>query len=252
MWQRLSALALCGMSALWAGACDGLPTGFPEGSEFPDLFSDIPQTLSFQLSVKHGGPAFRITVRPGWQHNGDYEKPWRHDGVFVHAGDIEVARCQDGKRLQLLPLMAWQPLNFGLTFHADDINFDGYLDFSVLTEYAGSYYGRSSWVYDRGSGLFVQNELTQALGENWRGSIINFDPKKHEIGTSLLMPGCPVLEGDRYRVKKNRPILIHKEEITQQGGLPRFNCTVTVSDLIGGTMRVTGARRFDAPEQPVK
>jgi hypothetical protein len=90
------------------------------------------------------------------------------------------------------------------------------------------------------------------LGENWRGSIINFDPKKHEIGTSLLMPGCPVLEGDRYRVKKNRPILIHKEEITQQGGLPRFNCTVTVSDLIGGTMRVTGARRFDAPEQPVK
>src|ERR1022692_872375 len=192
MWQRLSALALCGMSALWAGACDGLPTGFPEGSEFPDLFSDIPQTLSFQLSVKHGGPAFRITVRPGWQHNGDYEKPWRHDGVFVHAGDIEVARCQDGKRLQLLPLMAWQPLNFGLTFHADDINFDGYLDFSVLTEYAGSYYGRSYWVYDRGSGLFVQNELTQALGENWSGSIINFDPKKHEIGTSLLMPGCPV------------------------------------------------------------
>src|ERR1039457_4806415 len=195
MWQRLSALALCGMSALWAGACDGLPTGFPEGSEFLDLFSDIPQTLSFQLSVKHGGPAFRITVRPGWQHNGDYEKPWRHDGVFVHAGDIEVARCQDGKRLQLLPLMAWQPLNFGLTFHADyekpwrhdgvfvhagdievarcqdgkrlqllplmawqplnfgltfhadDINFDGYLDFSVLTEYAGSYYGRSYWVY---------------------------------------------------------------------------------------------------------
>src|ERR1039458_7321824 len=69
MWQRLSALAVCGMSALWAGACDGLPTGFPEGSEFPDLFSDIPQTLSFQLSVKHGAPAFRITVRPGWPAN---------------------------------------------------------------------------------------------------------------------------------------------------------------------------------------
>src|ERR1035441_9471925 len=58
-----------------AGISNRPTTGFPEGSEFPDLFSDIPQTLSFQLSVKHGGPAFRITVRPGWQHNGDDEKP---------------------------------------------------------------------------------------------------------------------------------------------------------------------------------
>jgi hypothetical protein len=47
---------------------------------------------------------------------------------------IEVARSQDGKQLQLLPIMAWQPIDFGASFHADDINFDGYLDFSVLTE----------------------------------------------------------------------------------------------------------------------
>ena len=198
MWKRLAVLALCGMPALWADACDGLPTGLKD-PKF-DLFPAVPQTLSFQLSVKRGGPAFRITVRPGWQRNGDYENPWRGDVEFVHAGDIEVARCQDGIRLQVLPIMASQPLDFGPTFHAEDINFDGYLDFSILREYAASYVSKSHWVYDPGSGLFVQNELTQELGENclgaawhlgncWKAFSIEFDPKKHEISARYFGAG---------------------------------------------------------------
>jgi hypothetical protein len=72
-----------------------------------------------------------------------------------HAGDIEVAHCQDGKPLQVLRVTADQPINFGATFHAEDINFDGYLDFSVLTEFAAKWGSRSYWVYDPASGLFV-------------------------------------------------------------------------------------------------
>jgi len=253
MWQRLLALFLCGMPVLGAGACDGLPAGLPEGPALRDIFIDVPQTLSFRLWVRPGGPAFRIRVLPGWQHGGAYEKPWQHDGVLVHAGDLEVARCTDGKRLQLLPLMAWQPLNFAPTFEAEDINFDGYADLSILTEYAGGWLGRSYWVYDPGSGTFVENELTRELGEKWRGSIIGFDAKKREISKCFLMPGCPVMEPDRYRVENNRAIAIHKEEeVTQAGGSPRFHCTVTVSDLVGGAMRVTKVRRFEAPPEAGK
>ena len=127
MWQRLSMLALCGMSALWADVCGGLPTGDPKALNFWRTTDKQPPPVSFRLSVKHGGSAFRISVRSlAFEYQGN--------GIAVHAGDIEVARCQDGKQLQLLPIMAWQPIDFGASFHADDINFDGYLDFSVLTE----------------------------------------------------------------------------------------------------------------------
>ena len=180
MWRLLSVLALCGMPALWADVCDGLPAGPPKGSEYVE--SNEP--LSFKLSVKPGGPAFRITVRPLWQLNAG--------GVILdddtHAGDIEVARCQDGKPLQVLPITADQPINFGATFHAEDINFDGYLDFSVLTEFSATSGSRSYWVYDPGSGLFVENELTRELSENclgpeWHGdcmaaSSIDFDQEQ--------------------------------------------------------------------------
>jgi len=165
--------------------------------------------------------------------------------------------------LQLLTIMAWQPLDFGASFHTDDINFDGYLDFSVRTEYAASWESKSYWVYDAGSGLFVQNELTRELGENcfaaahahcWTSNAIDFDPKKQEIRThhfGVGNTGCGA-GADRYRVKNNRLILVHKEELTQSGPyLPR-DCVVTVSELVDGTMRVTGIRRGDAPVRPVK
>ncbi len=250
MWQRLCVVAFCGLPALWAGVCGGLPAGPANGSEFRDLFAEHPPALSFHLAVKAGGRGFRITVRPasheifdGWQ---------QHPLTLVHAGDIEVASCQDGKQLQLLPFTAWQPLNFGPTFRADDINFDGYLDFSIVTDYAAKYVSRSYWVYDSGSGRFVQNDLTQKLTENclrgggcWKASSIDFDPEKREVRAHYLASfgRCrikfPDFTGDRYHVEGNRLILIHKEEISDD------NCTVTHSDLRGGVMRVTKIRRFD-------
>jgi hypothetical protein len=125
MWRLLSVLTLCGMPALWADVCGGLPTDLPKWANYAPLPKDGLHPVSFQLSVKQGGPVFRITVRSF----GIF------DGQRIHAGDIEVARCQDGKRLQLLPILSDQPLNFGASFHADDINFDG----SVLISDIGSF-----------------------------------------------------------------------------------------------------------------
>ncbi len=208
--------------------------------------SNLP--LSFKLSVGQGGPAFRITVRPIWQLNAGLPIVADDD----HAGDIEVAHCQDGKPLQLLRITADQPINFGATFHAEDINFDGYLDFSVLTEFSAKSGRRWYWVYDPASGLFVENELTRELSENclgpeWHGgcsqaSFINFDQNKREISANYI-PGfaaCPPNDyrGDRYRVEDNRLILVHKEELSAD------NCTLTFSDLVGGAMRVTQVVRY--------
>jgi hypothetical protein len=160
----------------------------------------------------------------------------------AHAGDIEVARCPDGKRLETLPFMAWQALSFGDTFEALDINFDGYLDLSVRTEYAGKFSRQSYWIYDPSAGRFVQNELTRQLGELLN---VDFDPAKREISTFSFV-GNEGGDIHRYRIERGRLRLVHQEiwDSTDR--------TLTVSDLVAGCMRVTEVRRFDAQRQPVK
>ena len=172
---------------------------------------------------------------------------------------MEVAACEDGKQLQVLPVMAWQPIDFGATFAAHDINFDGYLDFSVLTEFAGKWGSKSYWVYDPPSGRFIENALTHALSENclgtewhgtcWKANSIDFDPGKREISAHYLIGvgdcGSPA---DRYRVEDNRLVVVHKEILTMDPD----ECTVSVWDRIGGSLRPTIVRRFDARGRPVK
>ena len=244
MWWLLSLLALCGMPALRADVCDGLPAGPPKGSE--PVGSNLP--LSFKLSVGQGGPAFRITVRPIWQLNAGLPIVADDD----HAGDIEVAHCQDGEPLQVLRITSDQGINFGATFHTEDINFDGYLDFSVLTEFGAKWGSRSYWVYDPASGLFAENELTRELSENclgpewhggcWKASSIDFDQLKREIRANYIpiFAACAPddYRGDRYHVEDNRLVLVHKEELSPD------NCTLTFSDLVSGAMRVTQLVRY--------
>ena len=155
--------------------------------------------------------------------------------------------------------MAWQPLNFGASFEAKDINFDGFLDFSLLTDYAAKWSSRSYWVYDPVSERFVQNELTRELEENclgaqwhggcWKVSSIDFHPEKREISTSYLMGvGECGLGGDRYRVENDHLVVLHQEILDMRPN----GCTLTISDLAGGKVRVTKVRRFNAQGQPLK
>lgn len=245
MWLRLSALAFLGALSLPADVCRGLPSRPPARSNYLD---HVTGPMSFRLPVKPGGPAFRITVRSLQR---------RYTDNLVHAGDIEVARCSDGRRLQLLPIMAGQPIDFASTFRASDINFDGYLDFSVLGEFGGTWGSQLWWVYEPASGRFVQNELTRELGQ-LRNNGYQIDPEKHTIQIESLMAGCPQLV-TRYRVEDDHLIKIH-EEIGKQiikasstrrdlpAGVP---CTVAVSELVAGTMRVTQVRQF-VDGEPVK
>jgi hypothetical protein len=149
----------------------------------------------------------------------------------VPAGDIEVARCSDGRRLQLLTIMASQPINFPATFATADINFDGYLDFSVLAEFGGTFGAQAWWIYDPASGRFVQNELTRELRKLGNNGY-HIDPKKHEIVIESLLAICPSLV-DRYRLEGDRLVMIHHETGFQNS---ESVCTVTYSDLAHGTM----------------
>jgi hypothetical protein len=179
MWFRLSALTWCVMLTLRGDVCDGLPTRAPDTSSY----ADEPRPLSFRLSVQPGGPAFRVTVRP---------RLFETTNDPVPAGDIELARCSDGRRLQLLTIVASQPINFAATFTTSDVNFDGYLDFAVLAEFGGTFGAQSWWIYDPASGGFVQNELTHELRKLGNNGY-HIDPKRHEIIIESLLAVCPSL-----------------------------------------------------------
>jgi hypothetical protein len=251
---QLYALAFCGALALDADVCRGLPaSGSGDGH-----YLDAPNTLAFQIAVQPGGPAFRITVHPLLSKWGS------GPGDRVHAGDIEVASCQDGKPLQVVPILAWQAINFAASFKAHDINFDGYLDFYVITEFAGKWVSRSYWVYNPASARFIEDELTRKLGENclswparvqgepgdcWKAASIDFDSKTHEISAWYFVGvgqcGSPT---DRYRIDHNRLIIVHQEILDMKPD----GCTVTVSDRVEGNMRVTKVHQFDAKGEPEK
>jgi hypothetical protein len=227
MWRRLGSLILFGGTlALQADVCGGLPARPAADANFLEQ----PRSLSLRLAVKPGGPAFRITIRS--RATGESDKP-------VDAGDIEVAACEDGKRLQLLTIAASQAINFAATFTPADINFDGYLDFSVLGAFGGKWGSYLWWIYDPASGHFVQNELARELGR-LRTNGYHVDAKKQEIVTETLMAFCPALT-TRYRIEGGRLLKVHEETGNQN---IENGCTVTVSDLTGGAMRVSGRRRF--------
>jgi len=149
MWRRLSVLAWCVTPALRGDVCRGLPAGPPDVSSY----TDAPRPLSFRLSVQPGGPAFRITVRP---------RLFKMTNDLVPACDIEVARCSDGRRLQLLTIMASQPINFPSTFTTSDVNFDGYLDFSVLAEFGGTFGAPRGVTLRDASAAPIRNAITAA------------------------------------------------------------------------------------------
>jgi hypothetical protein len=252
MWGRICILTFWGALSFGADVCSGLPT--PNSRLLSVPSTDKPRPASFRLRVKSGGPEFRITLRP--PPFGDLPDP----GHF----DIEVARCKDAVLLQVLPIFEDGPGNFDAAFWASDINFDGYLDFSVMTALGGREQSWWSWIYDPRSGRFVQNELTAQLhgmgspNGSGRPGGLDIDPEKHEI-TYTYLPSRAIVCSDvfqqggrevlvdveRYRVDNNRLILIHQEKATFGDG----TCTVTVSDLIGESMVVTSVRNGKMVDQ---
>jgi hypothetical protein len=246
MLSRLFSIGVFAISLMRADVCESLTSGPSNGLTYWAMLgvSDpSPPPLSYRLAVKSDGPAFRLTFTVL------HEEP--------HAGNIDVMRCQDGTRVQVLPVMGSR-INFGLSFHADDINFDGYLDFSVLTDIAGtSGRKRLYWVYDPSSGKFVQNDLTRELSRDFLGSI-DYDASKREItkvffGAGNACPGTGDSKKQRFRVENNRPILVQKQEIEiHQVDLDHQFCTATVSEFVNGAMRVTRVHRFDGRGNPMK
>jgi hypothetical protein len=238
---RSAALLLCGATAHAADVCSGVTEAtrlekvFPQkGGELGLRGTDVATATSFRFRVRASGPSLLITVH-SFPVDGDKNEQ-------VRAGEIDVARCEDGNLVQTLPILASRSFNFGQNFGAFDINFDGSLDFSVLVETGATFGSQSWWIYEPASGTFIQNELTRGLREVASDGY-RIDQKKHELIADHLLYGCPPLV-TRYRIEANRLVTIHEEE-----GFQGAQCAVTYHDLVKGRMKVTGTRRFNREER---
>jgi hypothetical protein len=236
MYSRLAVLFFCGSLALAANVCEAVAEAphlekfFPQEASYLGLWDPpLPASRSFRLQVKAGGPSFLITVRSFIVK--------LTDNKSARTGEIEVARCRDGKRVQILPILAGRSFGFGNNFRTFDINFDGYLDLSVIVEVAATYSSQSWWIYDPASGKFVQNGLTRGLREVTSNGY-RVDEKERELIANHLMYGCPALV-TRYRLEAHRLVMIHWEEPFQGD-----ECVITYHDLVDGRMKVTGKGRF--------
>jgi hypothetical protein len=104
MYSRLAVLFFCGSFALAASVCEAVAEAphleklFPQKGSHLGLWDPpLPASRSFRLQVKAGCPSFLITVRSF------VVKPTANQ--CARAGEIEVAHCRDGKRVQILPIL---------------------------------------------------------------------------------------------------------------------------------------------------
>jgi TonB family protein len=140
--------------------------------------------------------------------------------------DIEVFRGDSTQPIQHLTgcdLSGAEPPREGADwFRTVDMNFDGYSDVFLLTNWGvtGNQFG-CVWLYDPASGLFRYSEDFSMLGR------YTLEPETKTIFTSGVggMAGA-VHSQRRYRVTGNRLTLIWSEEQNWDLGSKRMHCVV--------------------------
>jgi hypothetical protein len=115
------------------------------------------------------------------------------------AGWIDVFREGAPAAIQTIEVKVDAVSYFPDSFRAQDVNFDGYKDISVLHDHGGKWGQGRYWLFDPPSGLFVTNTLSRELSDLTANNRV-FDSQAREIRTDHF-------EGHCFPVKKTYKIL---------------------------------------------
>ena len=170
-------------------------------------------------------PPYRFTLIP--------EHATAPPGAIHQAGKIEISIPATGARPQTIEVMSNWSDSVCRVFDAKDVNFDGYLDISVVREGAGTWASRDYYVFDPQSGRFITTDLTRDLGQ-LKNNGVNLDWKNHEIQATFIFGLCGGV--DIYRLENDRLVKIQEEEVSVD--TEGHRCNQTVKRRIHGRWKV--------------
>ena len=116
------------------------------------------EPVEFAIEINSGLAPYLFRLTP------NKNARWSEKPRFV--GKIEISRIGEDLVLQTISVTVVADVTFFTkSFSAEDINFDGYLDFKVLSDHGAKWGSYQYWVFDPTSGKFTTTELTRQLGE---------------------------------------------------------------------------------------
>ncbi len=191
---------------------------------------DLSHGASFQFKIGPGLPEFTFKVIPRTSASDG-------DDTESMIGKIEVYRGDSKLPLQRLTGCNWSgmelPPRGSDWVRTEDINFDGYNDVYVMTSWGatGNQWG-CIWLYNQGTGRFdYSKEFSELPGHG-------LDPATKTIQTFTRggMAGL-VFGAGKYKVEKNKPVLIMRVNQDWSSEKKQFHCVV--EERQGTAMAVT-------------
>jgi len=181
---------------------------------------DLSQGETFKFRIAPGLPEFTFKVIPEVRD----KDQWGNAQAVVR--DIEVYRGDAKQPLQHLTDCNWSdmepPPRDSDWVRAEDMNFDGYNDIYVMTNWGatGNQYG-CVWLYNPATQRFDFSKEFSELPRFWRDptakTIFTFD----KGGAAGL-----VHDANRYKVENNKPVLVWHEHQDWDFDRKQFHCVV--------------------------
>lgn len=156
------------------------------------------------------------------------------DYVFFLTPDSVSISSEYLNSRQVVQIEQEWPTDPAENFTVHDINFDGYLDFAIA-ERGGAKWGiYHYWVFDKSSGQFISNWLTEKLGQFKHNGIYPKAESK-EIRVDYLIAG-EGLASESYKIEGDRLILV--ETVDMHFDEENSSIVKTTKRLVDGEMRI--------------
>jgi hypothetical protein len=181
------------------------------------MIEDLSEGATFRFEIAPKLPLFTFKIIPNVRdgQNGFPQSTVQAIEVFKGESDRPMQRLTGCNFDEMEP-----PPRYGDWFHTDDVNFDGYRDIYLMTNYGatGNHYG-CIWLFNPATGRFDYSKEFSQLSRYW------LDPESETIRTfdRAGMAGM-VYTANQYKVESNRPVLMWSENQDWDPGKEHFHC----------------------------
>jgi hypothetical protein len=184
------------------------------------IIEDLSEGATFRFEIAPKLPLFTFKIIPDVQ---DDQNGFPQSSVL----GIEVFKGDSAQPLQSLGGCNFSeteapPRGTSEWFHTDDINFDGYQDLYLLTDWGatGNQHG-CIWLYNPATEKFDYSEALSALSRYWLDSASKTIRTFERAG----MAG-QIYTANKYKLDGNQPVLICSEDQGWDANRKQFHCVV--------------------------